>query len=629
MPVLKINESVIRQNASDKSFERGKEYARSQAVRDLVLRDQTLQASVAGSTYYRVSIYFSDRGIQSATCYCPYDFGGWCKHIVAVLLVGMEQSQIEERPSLAKMLERLDLEQTRQILHNLSAKSPDLVDLIDIQIELLTSIKENKSKSSSSKASKTLSNKTSKTETQHPEIDRSQFRRQLAYSLRNALRDYEHSYYDEDDPFTDIVDEEIESAKAFLEAGDSFRAFVMLYAIAEELCNHTEEIENYFGDVSDLIYHLDLDMAEAILWTDFSVKDRQKWVTEIEGTQDSLCAELDFSLAALMQGWDNPYLQAVLQGKEKPENINHQPIEVSTQSKRKKIGIPQGENAYIHETDLRPLGAIRLRVLQAQERFDEYLNLAKDADFFTNYVNMLLQLDRHNEAIAAAENVQDESDAFEIAQKLLEYGFERQALYIANKGLQLQEEDAKRYRSVEFAVWTANLAERLGETGILLNTKIIAFKLRPSLADYHQIRALTQGKWQATRDILIKYLVQLDSFPASEAKVDIFLEEGLLDDAIAIANTSYCQIHVRLRVMQAVISSNPQWVITKAKALAEEIITIGKSDSYDNAIAWLEQVRNGYQILKQEKEWLNYRNQLVEVNARKRKLMELVKGKGL
>lgn len=605
MPVLKINESVIRQNASDKSFERGREYARSQAVSDLFWRDQVLQASVAGSTYYRVSIGFNDRGIQSATCSCPYDFGGWCKHIVAVLLVGIEQSQIEERPSLAKMLERLDLEQTRQILHNLSAKSPDLVDLIDIQIELLTSIKENKSKSSSSKASKTSSKKTSKTEPQHPEIDRSPFRRQLAYSLRNALRDYEHSYYDEDDPFTDIVDEEIESAKAFLEAGDSFRAFVMLYAIAEELCNHTEEIENYFGDVSDLIYHLDLDMAEAILWTDFSVKDRQKWVTEIEGTQDSLCAELDFSLAALIQGWDDPYLQAVLQGKEKPENGD------------------------VHETDLHPLEAIRLRILQAQERFDEYLNLAKDADFLTDYVNMLLQLDRHNEAIAAAENVQDEDDAFELAQKLLEHGFERQALYIANEGLQLQEEDAKRYRSVEFAVWTANLAERLGETGILLNAKIIAFKLRPSLADYHQIRDLTQGKWQATRDILIKYLVQLDSFPASEAKVDIFLEEGLLDEAIAIANTSYCQIHVRLRVMQAVISSNPQWVITKAKALAEEIITIGKSDSYDNAIAWLEQVRNGYQSLKQEKEWLSYRNQLVEVNARKRKLMELVKRKGL
>jgi uncharacterized Zn finger protein len=623
MPVPKINESMIRQNTSDKSFERVKEYARSQAVRDLVLRDQTLQASVAGSTYYRVSIGFSDRSIQTAKCSCPYDFGGWCKHIVAVLLVGMEQPQIEERPSLDEMLEKLDLEQTRKFLHNLTAQSPDLVDLIDIQIQLLTSIKENKSK-----ASKT-NKKTSKTEDQHPEIDQSPFRRQLAHSLQKSLRNYENSYYDEEDPFTDIIYEEIAKTNVFLKAGDSFRAFVMLYAIAEGLCNYTEEIENYLGDVSDLVDHLDLEMAEAILLTDFSVKDRQKWVTKIEGTQDVLIAVLDFSLAALIQGWDDPYLQAVLQGKEKPENINLQPVQISTQSQRKRTSIQRGTNVYVHETDLRPLGAIRLRILQAQERFDEYLNLAKDADFFTEYVNMLLQLGRDDEAIAAAENVDDENDAFEIAQKLLEHGFEKEALYIANKGLQLQKEDAKRYRSTDLADWTASLAERLGETGILLNATIIAFKLTPSLADYHQIRDLTRDKWNLTKDILLKYLLQLDSFAASEAKVDIFLEEELFDESIEIANTSYCKTYDRLRVMQIVISSNPQWVITKAKALSEDIITLGKSDDYEQEIAWLEQVRNGYRILKQEKEWLNYRNQLVEMNARKRKLMELVKRKVL
>jgi uncharacterized Zn finger protein len=596
---------------------------RSQAVRDLVLRDQTLQASVAGSTYYRVSIGFSDRGIQTAKCSCPYDFGGWCKHIVAVLLVGMEQPQIEERPSLDEMLEKLDLEQTRKLLHNLTAQSPDLVDLIDIQIQLLTSIKENKSK-----ASKT-NKKTSKTEAQHPEIDQSPFRRQLAYSLQKSLRNYENSYYDEEEPFTDIIYEEIAKTNVFLKAGDSFRAFVMLYAIAEELCNYTEEIENYLGDVSDLVDHLDLEMAEAILLTDFSVKDRQKWVAEIEGTQDSLSAELDFSLAALIHGWDDPYLQAVLQGKEKPENINLQLVQISTQSQRKRTSIQRGTNVYVHETDLRPLGAIRLRILQAQERFDEYLNLAKDADFFTEYVNMLLQLGRDDEVIAAAENVDDENDVFEIAQKLLEHGFEKEALYIANKGLQLQKEDAKRYRSTDLADWTASLAELLGETGILLNAKIIAFKLTPSLADYHQIRDLTRDKWNLTKDILLKYLLQLYSFAASEAKVNIFLEEELFDESIEIANTSYCKTYDRLRVMQVVISSNPQWVITKAKTLSKDIITLGKSDDYEQEIAWLEQVRNGYRILKQEKEWLNYRNQLVEVNARKRKLMELLKRKVL
>ncbi|PZU94491.1 MAG: hypothetical protein DCE90_14700 [Pseudanabaena sp.] len=623
MPVPKISESMIRQNTSDKSFERGKEYVRSQAVRDLFLRDQILQASVAGSTYYRVRIGFRDRGIQTAKCSCPYDFGGWCKHIVAVLLVGMERPQIEERPSLVEMLEKLDLEQTRKLLQNIAAQSPDLVDLIDIQIQLLTSIKENRSK-----ASKT-NKKTSKTEAQHPEIDRSPFRRQLAYSLQKSLRNYENSYYDEDDPFTDIIYEEIEKTKVFLEAGDCFRAFVMLYAIAEELCNYTKEIENYLGDVANLTDHLDLAMAEAILWTDFSVKERQKWVTEIEGTQDTLCAELDFSLAALIRGWDDPYLQAVLQGKEKPENLDHQSPQISTQFKRKKSTLHKGGNVYVHETNQYQLVGIRLRILQAQQRFEEYLNLAKDADIFTNYISMLVQLGRHDEAIAEAENVQDEDQAFAIAQQLLEHGFEKQALYIANKGLQLQEEDVKRYQTVEFAEWTALLAESLGETGILLNAKIIAFKLKPSLATYHQIRDLNKTKWKTTKDILLKYLLQFDSFAAAEAKVNIFLEEKLFDEAIAIANTSYCKTYDRLRVMQAVINSNPQWVITKAKALTEDVITRGKSDDYEQAVSCLEQVRNGYRILKQEKEWLNYRNQLVEVNARKRKLMELVKHKGI
>lgn len=623
MSALKISESAIRQNTSDKSFERGKEYARSQSVRDLVLRDQTLQASVAGSTYYRVNIGFSDRGIQSAKCSCPYDFGGWCKHIVAVLLVALEQPKIEERPSLSEMLEKLDLAQTRKLLQNLTAQSLDLVYLIDIQIQLLTSIKENKSK-----ASKT-NKKTSKTETQHPEIDRSPFRRQLAYSLQSSLGNYEHSYYDEDDPFTDIIDEEIEKTRIFLEAGDSFRAFVMLYAIAEELCNYSEEIDNYLGDIADIVNTLDLEIAEAILWTDFSIEDRQKWVIEIEGTQDSLGVEFDHSLAALMQGWDDPYLQAVLQGKEKHENIDRHPVKVSTQFREKRTRVQVGENVYIRETELRQLDTIRLKILQAQERFDEYLNLAKDADFLIDYVSMLLQLDRHNEAIAAGGNVQDEDDAFEIAKKLLEFGFEKQALDIANKGLHLQGEKANSYCSRELADWTTQLALRLGETGILLNAIIIAFKLRPSLDDYHQIRELTKNKWNSTKDILLTYLANLNSFSASEAKVDIFLEEGLFDQAMAIANTSYCRNHTRLQVMQAVIKTNPQWVITKAQSLAEEIIKIGKSDSYEQAIAWLEQVRDGYRILKQEKEWLTYRNQLVTVNARKRKLMELVKRKAL
>ena len=109
-----------------------------------------MQASVTGNEYYRVTVGFKDQKVQPATCTCPYDFGGWCKHIVATLLVGMEQDKIEERPSLSQLLEHLDLEQTRKLLHEIVLESPDLIDFIDSHVELLISSKNAASKLSKS-----------------------------------------------------------------------------------------------------------------------------------------------------------------------------------------------------------------------------------------------------------------------------------------------------------------------------------------------------------------------------------------------------------------------------------------------------------------------------------------------
>jgi uncharacterized Zn finger protein len=74
---------------------------------------------------------------------------------------------------------------------------------------------------------------------------------------------------------------------------------------------------------------------------------------------------------------------------------------------------------------------------------------------------------------------------------------------------------------------------------------------------------------------------------------------------------------------------NPQWVISKGKALAEDIINRGKSEYYEDAVKWLEQVKRGYLASNQQEEWHSYRQQLIEVNSKKRKLMEIVKRKGL
>jgi len=600
MPTLKIAESLIRQNASNKSFERGRDYARSRAVSDLVWRGQILRSSVVGNEYYSVSIRFSGQSkqiVQDATCSCPYDYGDWCKHIVATLLVANDQGNIEERPSLAQLLERLDLEQTRKLLDNLVVENPDLIDQVDLQVELLTAVKPTNSKSTKSKAAKSSQN-------QRPEIDRSPFRRNVRYEIREALRSIEEDYIEED-PFIDVIDEEIKKATGFLDAGDSFRAFVMLYATAEELAVHKDDIDDYSGDSDDLIDPLDRSIAEAILWTDFSVEEREKWASEIEGIQDSLGVELEQSLTALSQGWDDPQLLAILAG------------EFDTRE------IEQLKPAFCE------LGYTRLNVLESQERFEEYLRFAKTLGFLVPYVTMLIQLGRFEQAIASAEKIENHEQAFAIAQKLLEHGSEQEALRIAHKGLQFLEEGSSSHYASELAVWTSALAEQLGETKILLNAKVIAFKLKPSLADYHEIRDLTGDKWNSTKEILLKYLSRLNSYGISDAKVDIFLEEGLIDQAIAVVDSDYCSRQLRLRVMQVAAGFDPQWVITKGKALAEDIINRGKSEHYDDAVSWLEQVKRAYLASNQQEEWRSYRQQLVEVNSKKRKLMEIVKRKGL
>jgi uncharacterized Zn finger protein len=100
-PLPKLTEAIIRQHASSDSFQRGREYYGQGAVVRVVRRGQQLQAEVEGSQYepYRVQITCDAGGIAQAICSCPYDWGGWCKHIVATLLAAVhDPAQIDERP---------------------------------------------------------------------------------------------------------------------------------------------------------------------------------------------------------------------------------------------------------------------------------------------------------------------------------------------------------------------------------------------------------------------------------------------------------------------------------------------------------------------------------------------------
>ena len=105
--------------------------------------------------------------------------------------------------------------------------------------------------------------------------------------------------------------------------------------------------------------------------------------------------------------------------------------------------------------------------------------------------------------------------------------------------------------------------------------------------------------------------------------MDVFLREGLLDDAIAALDQGggYAQIE---QVMDAVLEHRPDWVIRTALAQADRIIEPGQARYYHHAAAWLGRARDAYRAAGRAADWEAYLRDLRARHGRKYKLMGLL-----
>src|SRR5215218_10724459 len=117
-----LTEAMVREGAAAETFRRGQEYQSEGAVGEITRRGDLLQADVEGSDIYpyTVSVRTDAASLIEAGCTCPYDWGGWCKHIVAVLLTLIDDPDaVEERPSLDTLLAGAGEDQLRNTVRRL------------------------------------------------------------------------------------------------------------------------------------------------------------------------------------------------------------------------------------------------------------------------------------------------------------------------------------------------------------------------------------------------------------------------------------------------------------------------------------------------------------------------------
>ena len=128
-----VADDLILEKVTEKSFERGKEYYDWGMVESLVRRGGRLFAEVLGSEEdpYNVGVFFQQDDF-TASCSCPYDWGGYCKHIVAVLLTWIhDPDSVPVRAPIEELLSDLDADGLRTLIFQVVEADPGLAETID------------------------------------------------------------------------------------------------------------------------------------------------------------------------------------------------------------------------------------------------------------------------------------------------------------------------------------------------------------------------------------------------------------------------------------------------------------------------------------------------------------------
>ena len=133
----RLTEAHIRNLASEKSFERGQKYYDDGAVLEPVQQETELRAQCEGSDYepYQVSATLSKSGIEETSCTCPYDYGGICKHIVALLLTYIHKPQaFRFIPPLAALLAGRSQKELISLIGEMIKLEPELLSLVELSV---------------------------------------------------------------------------------------------------------------------------------------------------------------------------------------------------------------------------------------------------------------------------------------------------------------------------------------------------------------------------------------------------------------------------------------------------------------------------------------------------------------
>jgi len=580
MALPKITESMIRVGATPESFRRGEEYHRESAISNTSIQGTLLSGECAGTyaPYYRVKVELDEAGIADASCTCLYEYGGYCKHIVALLLAYLHHPKsFAVRKAPAELLADLDHNDLTAILTKMIQEQPDLYD----RIEAMTSVP---SKSKKKRRKK---------------VDIEVYRRHIlgiVHSL-DGMRMSEAYWHVGGLP--NQLREVQESALKFLDAGDAETALEILLALLEEASQGIEYIDDSDGELGGFVGDLGTSLAEAILSMELNQVERDRLVRRLEKLIDyagdyGMEGNLDIAVQAAKYGWDDiPEKMMPLQrtAHQVDEDDELDDWDEEDEFELREWGLPSTPG-------FDDLTEAKLNVLDRQGRTEEYLALCKKEERHLRYILKLCDLKQTAEAVKyAKKHLTTAEETLEVSRRLRESRLVVEAIEVGEHGLKLKGS------KVGLGEWLGPVEEAQGRTKRALTAWLAAFGEHPSLETYKTIKRLAEPGWKRLRP---EIMAKLRKSYNKQVLAEVYLLEEEWDEAIKVAEGRDVWYPVVEIVADGVMSHRPEWVTQVSLKHAERLMSEVKSKNYPIAAAWLKRAKQAYKLLGKTDEWKDY-----------------------
>jgi uncharacterized Zn finger protein len=547
----KLTEAKIRKLCTAQSFERGLQYYESGAITQPTRQDNRIWADCYGSERYQVSATLTASTVDNLRCSCPYDWGGACKHTVALLLTYAHQLQdFHFIPPLRELLANHSRDDLISLIDQVLQQHPDLLTSLEIAAEL-------SAPQSVGKA-----------------IDTSAYRRQVQRTLQG---DNVHS-------IVNALDSAFETANQLYDSGDRTNAGRFYQVLL------TEIIDGYDGELQCIdrdgdVSRFSQDAAEGLkdCLTDETVDSATR--------QDFLNTLLEGCLADIRLG-----------GMDFAAGTSEAIIELATEDEwlvleaRIRQEISQLEEGRWGRDSLAELIAERLEYMGQEEASEDVmLELGSPKE----KVFVLTRQGKYDAAISMAKQhfnswpglVKQFADALVAAgeaQRALQYmseEFDSRTQYIANE-------------------WLANYHREQGDDKQALKFEEVSFFQRPWLKNYQSIHQLAEriGNWAKVRSRLLKHLKQSEKW---SVLIEIAIYERDATQAIKLLKKlpAHQQAPFKPAIAQV---SEPAIAVALYGELVHSAIQRKNRPAYQEAVQYLRAMKKVQKLSKTSKDWQQY-----------------------